>query len=188
MNEWIEFNLPYNVRVALDRPVCPDLDKKEHELFGLPEEIDIDNYDYDKVDKINKIQQELCPEEMGNSEVSLSALEKYAETSEDKEFILAIIKHRRRTTLVNEWWEIQPEYIKWIADCQELRDKEMADAKLLSFVGAGLNVPGTMIEVETEPDKTSQFLIGDINTLRGVCDDCTAFDDNAIVKRYKVIL
>jgi len=51
------------------------------------------------------------------------------------------------------------------------------------FYDKGLNNPGTLIEVEGH-----QYLIGDTNTLRGVCDDCTAFDKKAIVSRYKVLL
>lgn len=58
----------------------------------------------------------------------------------------------------------------------------------------GLNKPGTLVEVqyknywdEAEKTLTRQFLIGDINDSRGVCDDCTEFDRDATVIKYKVV-
>ena len=52
-----------------------------------------------------------------------------------------------------------------------------------SFRGLGLNKPGTLIELK---DGTTH-LIGSINTIRGVCDDCPAFDSDAIVTRYAIV-
>ncbi len=51
-----------------------------------------------------------------------------------------------------------------------------------SFEGLGLNNPGTLIETSK-----GMFLIGDINTLRGVCDWDEAFPPREIIKRYKII-
>lgn len=51
------------------------------------------------------------------------------------------------------------------------------------FSNRNLNEPGTLVEVDGDC-----YLIGDINTLRGVCDDCTAFDKKEIVSRYKVLV
>lgn len=51
-----------------------------------------------------------------------------------------------------------------------------------SFEENGLNKPGTLIETEH-----GTFLIGHINPLRGVCDDCTEFGNETFVKRYKII-
>lgn len=33
----------------------------------------------------------------------------------------------------------------------------------------------------------SEYLIGHINQLRGVCDDCTEFGKDEIVKAYKIV-
>ena len=52
-----------------------------------------------------------------------------------------------------------------------------------SFTGKKLNQPGTLIEIESG----EQFLIGDINDLGGECDDCMAFPNKTIIKRYKVV-
>lgn len=51
-----------------------------------------------------------------------------------------------------------------------------------SFRRKGLNKPGTLIETEN-----GVFLIGHINPLRGVCDDCTEFPIETIIRRYKII-
>ena len=44
----------------------------------------------------------------------------------------------------------------------------------------GENMVGMVVET-----KDGVYLIGDINPLRGVCDDCTAFEQNTIVLRYR---
>lgn len=51
-----------------------------------------------------------------------------------------------------------------------------------TFEKRELNKPGTLIDTDK-----GIFLIGHINPLRGVCDDCTKFDPETIVRRYKVI-
>jgi hypothetical protein len=51
-----------------------------------------------------------------------------------------------------------------------------------SFEGLDLNKPGTLIETDS-----GIFLIGHINPLKGVCDDCVEFSTETIVKRYKII-
>jgi len=50
------------------------------------------------------------------------------------------------------------------------------------FGHAELNKPGTLVDVDSKI-----YLIGHINPLSGICDDCTEFEYDAIVKRYKVI-
>ena len=56
-------------------------------------------------------------------------------------------------------------------------------SQLDSFCKRGLNQPGTLIKMKNG----DQYLIGDINELRGVCDDCTAFEKDNIVVGYKII-
>ncbi|MHB0965535.1 MAG: hypothetical protein ACYC36_03685 [Bellilinea sp.] len=50
------------------------------------------------------------------------------------------------------------------------------------FDERGLSAPGTLIDTEH-----GEFLIGDINPNRGVCDDCVEFGEHTIVKRYKIV-
>ena len=51
------------------------------------------------------------------------------------------------------------------------------------FEKNGLIAPGVLVKMKNG----ERYLIGDINELRGVCDDCTAFGKTAIVVAYKVI-
>lgn len=53
-----------------------------------------------------------------------------------------------------------------------------------TFTGRGLALPGVQVEMADG----SRHLIGDINKVGGVCDDCTAFDSAAIVTRYRVLI
>lgn len=54
------------------------------------------------------------------------------------------------------------------------------------FTGEKLNKPGTLVTVcELGHQTACNYLIGDINKERGVCDDCTNFGTDAIVVRYR---
>jgi hypothetical protein len=55
-----------------------------------------------------------------------------------------------------------------------------------NFEGADLNRAGTVIQIAT-PEGPATYMIGDVNTLRGVCDDCTEFRRSAVVQRYAVV-
>jgi hypothetical protein len=82
--------------------------------------------------------------------------------------------------------------IKWIEINLPFESHEHTETGAYkdSFSGRGLNKPGTLIEIEEtfHHNKTrTQHLIGDINVNRGVCDDCTAFQHDAIVTKYAVV-
>lgn len=68
---------------------------------------------------------------------------------------------------MNEWIEINLPY--WDVDKDSFKER-------------GLAQPGTLIDTEK-----GVFLIGHINPNRGICDDCTEFDNETIVKRYKIV-
>jgi len=59
------------------------------------------------------------------------------------------------------------------------------------FRSHGLSKVGTILEVKGNGHHprpvTARYLIGDINKLGGVCDDCMAFDEDAIVLRYREV-
>lgn len=61
--------------------------------------------------------------------------------------------------------------------------KSIFDDEEDSFSKRELNKPGTLIFTE----KGETFLLGHINCLRGVCDDCTEFNKETIILGYKVI-
>ncbi len=86
----------------------------------------------------------------------------------------------------DDWYDNQPEVIEYNQKYEKRIDEKQKEEEKLSFCGMGLNKAGTLIEVELD-GKTQVLLIGHINNLRGVCDDCTMFEPNTIVKRYKIV-
>lgn len=91
------------------------------------------------------------------------------------------------------WIKFLEEFELWekgLPELEEYRnqirkwDKKQEVKRKKSFCGQGLNKAGIIIELE---DGTIH-LIGTINELRGVCDDCTAFESNVKVKRYAVLV
>jgi hypothetical protein len=82
-------------------------------------------------------------------------------------------KNRRIEMKNNDWITFNKPYGPIYSKKFEDRD---------SFSKRHLNKPGTLIETDD-----GVFLIGDINPLRGVCDDCIGFKPEVIVKKYKII-
>lgn len=85
------------------------------------------------------------------------------------------------STRVQEWWTLQPEIIAWRKAYQEWEKEEKAK----SFVGLGLNQPGTLIVVDIFGEEKI-LLIGDINTNAGISDE-GKFDNNTVVRRYRIL-
>lgn len=104
-------------------------------------------------------------------------------TNPSKEYKAASRKYRAFAHKVQAWVKEQPES-KAYNEAMKRIDEE--DAKK-SFCGRGLNKPGTMIEISDEEDKR-QLLIGDVNCLGGVCDDCMGFSKDVIVLRYSPVV
>jgi hypothetical protein len=86
-----------------------------------------------------------------------------------------------------EWIEINlpynTGYLKYCDSYLKYCDNQLETDKK-SFCGRELNKPGTLVELE---DGTIH-LIGTINKHRGTCDDCVAFDENVIIKRYATVI
>jgi hypothetical protein len=70
--------------------------------------------------------------------------------------------------IMSDWIEINIPYQAYDGDSFKKRD---------------LNKPGVLIRLADE----REFLIGHINEWRGVCDDCTEFEADEIVKAYKIV-
>lgn len=54
-------------------------------------------------------------------------------------------------------------------------------------------VPGVLIEIQEigehgEKSPPKRYLIGHINKNGGICDDCTAFEADAIILRAKILI
>jgi hypothetical protein len=94
--------------------------------------------------------------------------------------IVAIKEYDSFRVKVDVWYESQPEMIQWRKDLALAIEK----AKEESFSQKELNNPGTLIQMENG----DIHLIGSINALSGVCDDCCEFEKDAIVKRYAILI
>ena len=96
-----------------------------------------------------------------------------------------VIAHKKFRETWDKWWNAQPETIEF----RQRYDAALEAIKKRSFCGRGLNNPGTLIEIANNSGRIKQYLIGHINPLAGICDDCCEFSqgDKIIVKRYKII-
>ncbi len=101
---------------------------------------------------------------------------------DQKGFKLASKKFKEFSDQVRQWQREQPEIKAYYEEVNAIS----VENSNKSFCGRGLNKAGTLIEV-SHNNVVKQYLIGDINTLGGVCDDCMAFENDAIVLRYKVV-
>jgi len=106
----------------------------------------------------------------------------YDKVTKTKEFKAAQRKYKKFANKVQEWRKNHPLYLEYQEDIAAY-DKEIS---LKSFCGQKLNKPGTLLEIKIGKE-LKQCLIGDINILGGVCDDCMGFGKDAIVVRYKVL-
>ena len=173
----------------MDFPDYPHnlVDKKVTEMFGFTkDELSIAfekkwNLHYSDIEWGFR-----CELEGLNNDLSEDDLERLMDESNDPRMV-ACREIREQTKLINELVESIPEVILWNQECDKVRDKEKEEEAKICFAHSPLNRPGVLIEVQSE-NSISRYLIGDINHLAGVCDDCTAFDDNAIVLRAQTLI
>lgn len=204
MSKWINLNLPFNwYDREPENPLPPDLEERCKEVFGKsfreyqetvlkndPNRF-LGNLILDEHDKIrNGILAEMEKEGFSNLELKAeqAELDRRMRLS-DNDSVKRIIAYRDFTTKYYEWYNKQPEVIAWNDECAQIRSRREAKEAEMSFCGKGLNKPGVQIEVKStyENEKISRYLIGDMNTSGGVCDDCRAVNDDDIVLRYRVL-
>lgn len=176
MDNWIEINLPWYVYSNYnDMPPLPDLFDREREVFGTTIE---ENREAIKksFDIYKEIKRKNLPEgSFASEEIREQMKEKY----QDNPDVILVLNHFDLDDRINEWYDEQPEVLAFNKLNKIYEDK--LDEK--SFTGRKLNKPGTLIELADG----AIHLIGSINSAAGVCDDCRAFTNDTIVKRYKVI-
>lgn len=206
--DWIEINLPFDI-LSLDRKYIdlPNLDKKAKVKFGKTIEEyrreirDLDpNFDIcTKLNKkLDKIEEEL---ERQSLLPSLPSFEdsSYPEVRRQRKSLVRnkayelnnkkfnkILKYREFSAEYDQWVESQSEWKMYLKEVEKEEQRYQQEYDKACFVGQGLNKPGILIEVELD-GKLQQYLIGDINTLAGVCDDCRDFSRDTIIKRYKIV-
>lgn len=195
MSDWIEINLPYTYYGDSGQD-CPDLSEKGKKVFGFSvaearamllgdkqflSETDEGNHYFEELDKArDHLQEKNIDVDSDEGKLVLQDyLDELALKDEAVQSVLSFVKFQRQW---DEWYNSQPEMLQWFEDNKVRRQEDNKK----SFSGLGLNVPGTLIEIENDGG-LKQYLIGDINTSRGVCDDCCEFDRDTIIKRYKIV-
>jgi hypothetical protein len=198
---WKKIDLPFRCSIDWTKapayPEIPDLSEREKEKFGFSAAEKqrelfgksewVSHPSFDKMEKVRfQIQQDL------HEEGELEDFSKKFETETNRRLRLskdADVKKQLEwidfERQYRDWQGKQPEIIAWHQEADALHQDWAAKQNQKSFYGRGLAKAGTLIEVK-EGKKTKQYLIGNINELGGICDDC-CIPDNAKVKRYKVI-
>lgn len=174
---WIPCGLPYtnNTRFVdeKDLPPSPDFSKQEKARFGTTFKATYKARKFSKLETLFlQISWSLSKAKVRQAETRLAT----------KAGMLDVLKARRLCNEMTDWHPTLPEYKVWAERHSAEYKRLQAELDAQSFTGQGLAVPGTQIEVEGK-----LWLIGDINPNRGVCDDCTAFEPDAVVDRYRVL-
>lgn len=187
MAEWININLPWMTNVLDESlkpnyPQMPDLSKRIKKEFGTTA-----GREWSKITHREKSRYETASSQFTRTlKEPISSeefLEKISEAHPDNPSVQKVVAYHQLRRRIEAWQEQQPEIIAWKNALEEW-DR---DEKQKSFCGRELNVPGTLVDIQ-QGDEVKTYLIGDINTYAGVCDDCTGFDTRmARVIRYKVV-
>lgn len=163
-NKWIKCDLPWtHYGDYKNSPEPPNLNKETKKEFGTT---------------VGQAYKEL--EKMLGGVVY--ATPEYNEIVKSKEYKAAQRKYKKFSDKVREWAKTHPAWVTY----QEVIKAYSNDESQKSFCGRQLNEPGTMIEVLIGKE-LKQLLIGDINSLGGVCDDCMGFGKDTVVVRYKIV-
>jgi len=163
MSKWIKCGLPWTFYGDWkDMPSPPLLKNEMKKEFGKTTE-----QAYKEFDSL-----------LGGARFNTPEYERIVKT---KEYKAAERKYKKFSKKVQEWMKTQP---AWVAYKTQIEINDKAERQK-SFCGKELNKPGTLVEI-LDNKELKQYLIGDINSLGGVCDDCMGFSKNAVVVRYKV--
>lgn len=160
-NRWIKCGLPWTFYDWNYQPEPPNLKKEEKKKFGKTTE-----QAYKELEAM-----------LGGARFATFEYDRVVKTKEYKSGKRA---YKKFCAAVQDWVKDHP---SWIEYQQKLKDFD-EEVKRKSFCGRELNKPGTRIEILVGKE-LKQYLIGDINTLGGVCDDCMGFGKDVIVVRYK---
>lgn len=179
--EWTDTNLPWHYHSSWeDAPQPPDLQDQEREIFGASLEDAQKNIE-PHLEAYRNLQDELR-ELQGDTESDdlYNKIEEefWAKHAQDS-CVLAREEYFALREKINHWAMEQP---VWKAHAKAVEEFS-AQEKQKSFSGRGLARPGTLIEME---DGSIEF-IGSINSAGGCCNDCPAFEDTLIVKRYALV-
>ena len=198
---WIEINLPYStdsldpmwfwnelVKRGITEPVLLD---EEQALFGATRDALWEPHK-DQIGIIQDMREYTLPDDIlseGQAPLDNDAARAAFNAEVDRRFDVWIAKHpeyqeaweaQQIRQKIKDWRQAHPAWVSYRARYDALREEENQK----TFRGRGLAKPGTLVEME---DGT-RHLIGGVNTLGGICDDCTAFTGEDIVVRYAVLI
>lgn len=181
MTAWIACNLPWTNPGYVDEarlPPPPDLSSQERAEFGVAH---ADIQDEDAFLDLGVLFLNFKPAADGKY-TRMTKNRKEEDQVAKAAGKTDLLKNMRLCQKIEKWRRTQPEYVAWnvvrVAEMTRLQQEDDAS----TFKGQGLALPGTQVEVDGKC-----YLIGDINRHRGICDDCTAFESDAIVTRYRVL-
>jgi hypothetical protein len=186
-NDWIELNLPFRSDKYFDNSDIPIPALSER----AKAELGFNLLDIDAIPIVDFMEQK---EEYDILQKDLDDLRDSLDGGNEIDACLAHSninvrnygKRRKMHKTLDEWEDIQPEYIIYDIAAKKAREEFDAANNKKSFCGLGLDNPGVLIEIKKEGG-TKQLLLGNVNCLAGVCDDCRAFDNDTIVLRYKIV-
>lgn len=195
MSNWIELNLPFYYFSDVALPEPPNVSEKERETFGFTllelnekfNSLSLGDYFFDQKSLVrSKLLEADANLDVDSDECRDKTNAQLLMLAKNDVKLQQAIDYFNHFKKRNDWYDNLLEISSWRDECDKIRHQNNEIQKNKSFSGLGLNVPGTLIEIDVD-GTLNQYLIGDINVNRGVCDDCCMFDRNAIVKRYKVV-
>jgi hypothetical protein len=176
---WIECGLPWR-NYEFPNLDAPDLQEEMRADFGETFDEVVARIDFDLITGIKEdISADLVD---AGWDPNSPEFEKEVQLQYEKEMrrlgndVMFKDNEKRRTML--EWRRDHPKLLVFNQECARLNE----ELNRRCFKGAGLALPGTQIEIEGG----KRLLIGDINPLGGICDDCAGIDDDTIIVRYRV--
>jgi hypothetical protein len=186
--QWIPVNLPWKSSEVLEFPEFPTdlVVQKVQDQFG---------HTFDELNDafVSKFGKETFEVGMGfqtqidpHYELSVDEFRAKMQESTDPA-VVALWELNEKVHAIEEFTNDLPEVIGWFAENERIRGlQELMDSKN-SFSKSSLNRQGVMIEVLCG-GKLSRYILGDLNTLGGRCDDCRPFEDDSVITRALVLI
>jgi hypothetical protein len=200
MNTWVEVNLPWRVPLpSVPQLEAPDLEDEIRSIFGETENDLIEKLfpssgpyftEHPSWVSFRQVEDDLEREvakqcsHMSGDERRQETLNRLAQSTDPG--VMAVLEYRARRNAICSWYDIQPSVVIWREELQARYDAAGRLHKTMCFSVMDEAVAGTLMEVERE-GKIHQMLIGHINALGGVCDDCRGIEDDDLIKRYRIV-
>lgn len=182
---WIECNLPWSnpksafadyfdsIEDSFPREEVDILTKKEFGVTLFELEQEAAKIPLAAIVRLHRLEEEY---DMSKS------LEELMKLTKDQE-VIKYLKIRILSEKIEDWesnLDICKEYYDKLDSILDKKNEEPADPVSFSSIAK----PGMLIELESG----KQMLIGHINEVGGICEDCMGINKSDVIKRYAVIL